>query len=159
MILVLLILIDATQAAGRVPIRGSCQWGVTYLTISGHKIYGPKGIGALISPPEISVRDTHGRLRSTGAGTPNVPGIVGLGEACRLCELEMVTHEPRVAAQRDYLERLLTSSIQNIQVNGDREHRLSNNLHISLPDIPNDAVLARLEAKWQCQQVPLVHLQ
>jgi len=136
-------LIDATQAAGRVPIHAAA-WGITYLTVSAHKIYGPKGIGALIVPPELDVRPSHGPTPSTGDGTPNVPGIVGLGEACRLRRLEMADDEPRMAAQRNRLEALLFADIDGIVVNGDHERRLSNNLHVSVPDVPNDAVIARL---------------
>lgn len=137
------ILIDATQAAGHIPIF-AVDWGITYLTVSGHKMYGPKGIGALVTLPNISIRYSHGRLRSTGNGTPNVPGIVGLGEACRLRQMEMIQDEPRIAAQRNHLEALLLSTISGLEVNGDRSNRLSHNLHLSLPDVPNDAVLARL---------------
>lgn len=136
-------LVDATQAAGRIPLSVR-EWGVTYLTISAHKMYGPKGAGALITEPHVMVRATRSRLASTGDGTPNVPGIVGLGEACRLRLLEMGQDEPRIALQRDRLETALLANIGNLVVNGDHDHRLSNNLHIAVPDIPNDAVIARL---------------
>jgi cysteine desulfurase len=136
-------LIDATQTAGRRSIR-AVAWGVTYLTISAHKIYGPKGIGALVVPREIKVRASHGTTPGVGDGTPNVPGIVGLGTACRLRRLEMVEDEPRMTAQRDRLEALLLAAVDGLVVNGDREHRLSNNLHVSVPDVPNDAIVARL---------------
>lgn len=136
-------LVDATQAAGRVSIQVAA-WGITYLTISGHKIYGPKGIGALVVPPEIDVRPTHSSTPGTGDGTPNVPGIAGLGEACRLRRLEMSDDEPRMANQRDRLEALLLTGVSGLVVNGDREYRLSNNLHVSVPGVPNDALVARL---------------
>jgi cysteine desulfurase len=136
-------LIDATQAAGRIEICAA-DWGVTYLALSAHKIYGPKGVGALVMPPEISLRTPHIGIRGTGVGTPNVPGIVGLGEACRLRRLEMANDEPRISALRDRLETLLLESIPAAVVNGDRTHRLSHNLHLAVPGIPNDAVVARL---------------
>jgi cysteine desulfurase len=139
-------LIDATQAVGRIPIR-TVDWVITYLTISGHKMYGPKGVGALVTPPDISIRHSHSRLRSTGDGTPNVPGIVGLGEACRLRRMEMAQDEPRIAAQRDHLEALLLRTISRLVVNGDPSNRLSHNLHLALPDVPNDAVLTRLRKR------------
>jgi cysteine desulfurase len=135
-------LIDATQAAGRIPMQAAA-WGITYLTMSAHKIYGPKGVGALVVPPGLEVRPSRGSIPGTGDGTPNVPGIVGLGEACRLRRLEMAD-EPRTAAQCDRLEALLLADIEGMVVNGDRERRLSNNLHVSVPDVPNDAVIARL---------------
>jgi cysteine desulfurase len=137
------VLVDATQAAGRVPINLEA-WGVTYLTLSAHKMYGPKGVGALVVPSEVMVRHSRGSVAGTGDGTPNVPGIAGLGEACRWRRLEMDTDEPRIASQRDRLEMLLRESISGLSVNGDRAHRLSNNLHVAVPDVPNDAVTARL---------------
>jgi cysteine desulfurase len=136
-------LIDTTQAAGRIPMQAAA-WGITYLTVSAHKIYGPKGVGALVAPPGLDVRPSSGSIPGTGDGTPNVPGIVGLGEACRLRCLEMTDDEPRMAAQRDRLEALLLADIDGMVVNGDRERQLSNNLHVSVPDVPNDAVIARL---------------
>ena len=139
-------LIDATQAAGRVPIHVAA-WEITYLTVSAHKIYGPKGVGALIVPPELDVRSSHGPTPGTGDGTPNVPGIAGLGEACRLRRLEMADDEPCMAAQRDRLEALLRAGINGLVINGDCERRLSNNLHVSVPHVPNDAVIARLRHK------------
>lgn len=136
-------LIDATQAVGRVPIHAAA-WEITYLTVSAHKLYGPKGVGALVVPPELDVRPTHGPTPGTGDGTPNVPGIAGFGEACRLRRLEMADDEPRIAAQRDRLEALLLAGINELVINGDRECRLSHNLHVSVPDVPNDAVIAWL---------------
>jgi cysteine desulfurase len=111
-------LIDATQAVGRVPIHAAA-WGLTYLTVSAHKIYGPKGMGALVVPPALDVRPSHGPTPGTGDGTPNVPGIVGLGEACRLRRLEMAADEPCIAAQRDRLEALLRAGIHGLVINGD----------------------------------------
>lgn len=136
-------LVDATQAAGRVDMR-ALDWGVTYLTVSAHKIYGPKGIGALVVPAGLQVRLTSSNTPGAGDGTPNVPGIVGLGEACHLRHFEMGDDEPRMCTQRDRLESLLLTGIDGLVVNGDREHRLANNLHVSVPDVPNDAVVARL---------------
>lgn len=139
-------LIDATQAAGRVPIHAD-EWNVTYLALSAHKMYGPKGVGALVTPPTFKVRDSHGVVRGTGDGTPNVPGIAGLGEACRLRRLEMEIDEPRVASLRDRLEGLLLAGISEAVVNGDRSNRLSGNLHISVPDVPHGAIVARLRRR------------
>ena len=136
-------LIDATQAAGRVPIEVT-RWGVTYLALSAHKIYGPKGVGALVGPPSFQSWITNGSGHSEGQGTPNVPGIVGLGRACHLRRLEMDVDEPRMETQRDRLETLLTTTIEDLVVNGDCENRLSNNLHVSVVDVPSDAVISRL---------------
>jgi cysteine desulfurase len=135
-------LIDATQAAGRVPLR-TTELGVTYLTLSAHKMYGPKGVGALVTPRR-DVRSPHGPTPGVGVGTPNVPGIAGFGAACRLRRIEMHDDEPRIATLRDSLERCLCQALPDIRVNGDRENRLSHNLHVSVPGVPNDAVVARL---------------
>ena len=136
-------LVDATQAVGRTLIE-ALEWGITYLAISAHKIYGPKGVGALMAPPNFQVWSANHAGHGTGHGTPNVPGIVGLGKACELRRLEMSDDEPRMANQRNRLEGLLLGGIEDIVVNGDRSHRLSNNLHVSVPGVPNDAIISRL---------------
>ena len=136
-------LVDATQAAGHIPIEADA-WNIAYLTLSAHKIYGPKGIGALIAPCGFGERLSRGRVPGAGEGTPNVPGIAGLGEACRLRRLEGGADEKQMAAQRDRLEALLLAGIDGLVVNGDVEHRLSNNLHVAVPGVPNNAVVARL---------------
>lgn len=130
------VLVDATQAAGRVELAAEV-WGVTYLVLSAHKLYGPKGVGALVSAPG---------KRSDRHGTPNVPGIAGFGEACRLRIHERADDELRIAALRDRLEALLCARIPELSVNGDRERRLPSNLHISVEGVPNDAVVARLRS-------------
>ena len=78
------------------------------------------------------------------SGTLNVPGIVGLGEACRLRQAEMAADETAIAAKRDRLQSLLSRAIPNLVINGDLEHRLAGNLHISVPGVPNSAVIARI---------------
>ncbi|MGR6913612.1 cysteine desulfurase family protein [[Actinomadura] parvosata] len=139
-------LIDATQAAGHLPIRAQ-EWNITYLALSAHKMYGPKGVGALVAPRGFDARSSYHRVSGVGEGTPNVPGIAGLGEACRLRDLEHAADEKRMAAQRDRLESLLLPEIDGLVVNGDPEHRLSNNLHIAIPGVPNNAVIARLRRR------------
>ena len=136
------IMVDATQAAGRIPLH-ACDWGVDYLAVSAHKLYGPKGVGALISPVQ-DLRTQISDLIWASEGTPNVPGIAGFGEACRLRQLEMADDESRIIELRDRLQSKLTASMSNLAVNGDLSCRLGGNLHISVPGIPNDAVIARL---------------
>ncbi|WP_019505249.1 cysteine desulfurase family protein [Pleurocapsa sp. PCC 7319] len=139
-------LCDASQAVGKIPIDFE-QWGITYLAISGHKFYAPKGVGGLI------VRKGHhlepiifggGHQKGLRSGTLNVPGIVGLGEACRLRQLEMEKDEQAIATLRDKLQKLLQDKIPNLIVNGDINSRLAGNLHISIPGIPNSAIIARV---------------
>lgn len=142
-------LCDASQAVGKIPLNFE-EWGITYLSISAHKLYGPKGSGALV------VRKGHhlepilfggGHQRGVRSGTLNVPGIVGLGEACRLRFLEMEKDEKSIAAKRDLLQNLLFNNIPGLVINGDTTSRLAGNLHISIPDIPNSAVIARVRTK------------
>jgi cysteine desulfurase len=140
------LLVDATQAAGHIPIRAD-EWNITYLALSAHKIYGPKGVGALLAPRGFGARSSHHRVPGVGEGTPNVPGIAGLGEACRLRDLELAADEKRIATQRDRLEALLLAGIDGLVVNGDPEHRLSNNLHVAVPGVPNNALIARLRRR------------
>ncbi|AFY33515.1 cysteine desulfurase family protein [Calothrix sp. PCC 7507] len=139
-------LCDASQAAGKIPLNFQ-DWGITYLAISGHKFYAPKGVGAFVvrngySPQAMIYGGGHEQgLRS---GTLNVPGIVGLGEACRLRGLEMETDENAIAFLRNQFQTLLQEQIPDLVVNGDLNNRLSGNLHISIPDIPNSAIIARV---------------
>ena len=142
-------LCDASQAVGKIPIHFE-EWGITYLAISAHKLYGPKGCGALV------VRKGHhlepiifggGHQKGMRSGTLNVPGIVGLGEACRLRQIEMEADEKAIASKRDRLQTLLLNRIPGLVINGDTTSRLAGNLHISIPDIPNSAVIARVRSK------------
>jgi cysteine desulfurase len=139
-------LCDASQAVSKIEIDFS-NWGITFLAISGHKLYAPKGIGALVVrkgtrlQPQIFGGGHQQGLRS---GTLNVPGIVGLGEACRLRQAEMAADETAIAAKRDRLQFLLSDAIPSLVINGDLEHRLAGNLHISVPGVPNSAVIARI---------------
>jgi cysteine desulfurase len=128
------LLVDATQAAGRVPLAAEA-WGLTYVAASAHKMYGPKGVGAL-----IALTATLPSRR----GTPNVPGIAAFGEAARLRLSEMDIDEPRIAGLRDRLQQLLLERVPDLRVNGDLRHRLACSLHVSAVGAPNDAVLARL---------------
>ncbi|MGF1513696.1 MAG: cysteine desulfurase family protein [Elainellaceae cyanobacterium] len=139
-------LCDASQAVGKVPLHFS-DWGITMLALSAHKLYGPQGVGAL------AVRRGHplaplvyggGQQQGLRPGTLNLPGIVGLGEACRLRSLEMAQDEAEIAQKRDRLQQLLSDRIPQLVVNGDRSHCLAGNLHVSIPGIPNGAVVARV---------------
>ena len=137
-------LVDATQAAGRVSIDLD-QTPVDYLILSSHKIYGPKGVGALVSRT-YDASLTYG-LAVTHEATPNVPGIAGMGEACRLMREEGEDETARIAALRDQLAVLLTGGLPELVLNGPREDRLAHNLHVSLPGIPNDLVVQRLRGR------------
>lgn len=142
-------LCDASQAVGKIPLSFQ-DWGITYLAISAHKLYGPKGSGALV------VKKGHhlepilfggGHQKGIRSGTLNVPGIVGLGEACHLRLLEMDEDEKAIACLRDRSQSLLIDKIPGLLVNGDLSCRLAGNLHISIPDVPNSAIIARVRSK------------
>lgn len=142
-------LCDATQGVGKIPIYFN-DWGITMLALSAHKFYGPKGVGALVVregyplEPIIYGGGHQNRLRS---GTLNVPGIVGLGEACHLRQMEMETDEQAIVQKRDRLQSLLIQDIPGLVVNGNQSSHLAGNLHISVPGIPNSAVIARVRHK------------
>ncbi|MEH2162063.1 MAG: cysteine desulfurase family protein [Nostoc sp.] len=146
-------LCDASQAVGKIPINFQ-DWGITYLAISGHKLYAPQGVGALVVRKGYHLQPLiygGGHQQGLRSGTLNVPGIAGLGEACRLRQLEMGVDENGMPAAgctygllRDQLQNLLQAQISNLLVNGDLKNRLSGNLHISIPDIPNSAIIARV---------------
>lgn len=138
-------LCDGSQAVGKIPSQFE-DWGITYLAISAHKLYGPKGVGALVVRRGYHLEPLifgGGHQKGMRSGTLNVPGIVGLGEACRLRSLEMEEDERAIAVKRDYLQTLLLDKIPGLVVNGDTKYRLAGNLHISIPGVPNSAVVAR----------------
>ncbi len=142
-------LCDASQAVGKIPIQFE-RWGIAYLAISAHKLYGPKGVGALVVQKGKHLEPLlfgGGHQKGMRSGTLNVPGIVGLGEACRWRSLEMEKDERAIASKRDQLQSLLQDNIPNLVVNGDIDHRLAGNLHISMPGIPNSAIIARIRQK------------
>lgn len=140
---------DAAQAVGHIPVDVKL-WSVDFLSLSAHKFYGPKGMGALFVRGGVagsSLRPIlHGGGQEDGlrAGTLNVPGIVGLGEACRLAAMRMQDDGRRVASLRDRLQAHLLTRIDGASVNGDQEARLPHNLNISLPGVDGRALARAL---------------
>lgn len=133
--------IDASQAAGHLPIDVDDS-GFDYVILSSHKLYGPKGAGALVGS---RLRDAASPFPlDAHAPTPNTPAIAGFGEACRLRRLEMTADEARIGNLRDRLEAKLHSLIPDMVLNGARVPRLAGNLNVSIPGAPNDQVLAQL---------------
>jgi len=134
---------------GKIPINFQ-DWGITFLTISGHKLYAPKAIGALVIKKGHHLQPLiygGGHQQGLRSGTLNVSGIVGLGEACYLRNLEMQEDEKKIAFLRDKLQSQLQAKIPNLVINGDIDNRLAGNLHISIPNIPNSAIIARIRDK------------
>ena len=139
---------DATQAIGKVHVNVNAD-GIDLLTLSAHKLYGPKGIGALYARrrnPRVRLTaqmDGGGHERGMRSGTLNVPAIVGLGKACALCAAEMAADATRIAGLRDRLEAGLLA-IEGARVNGSRESRLPHTTNISFPGVDGEALLAGL---------------
>ena len=137
---------DAVQAAGRLPLDVD-RLGVDLLSLSAHKIYGPKGVGALYvrhRRPRLALRPITfggGQERGLRSGTLNVPGIVGLGEAARLARTEQPFEASHTAMLRDRLEGLLLAAFPEAGINGSTEHRLPNNLNLSFPDVEGESLL------------------
>jgi cysteine desulfurase len=139
---------DATQAVGKVPVDVNGD-SIDLLTMSAHKLYGPKGIGALYvrrRDPRVRLTaqmDGGGHERGMRSGTLNVPAIVGLGKACELCLTEMETDALRIGALRDRLEQGLLA-IEGSRVNGSRRYRLPHTTNISFRGVDGEALLAAL---------------
>ena len=137
---------DATQAVGKVPMN-VIKDNIDLMSMSGHKIYGPKGVGALYvrrKSPRVQITaqmDGGGHERGMRSGTLNVPGIVGLGEACALCQAEMPEESKRMAYLRDKLRSKLESQLDEVYVNGTMEHRVPNNLNISFAYVEGESLL------------------
>ena len=137
---------DATQAVGKVPVN-VIKDNIDIMSLSGHKMYGPKGVGALYvrrKGPRVQLTaqmDGGGHERGMRSGTLNVPGIVGLGEACALCQAEMAEESKRLAHLRDKLRDKLQSELDETYINGTMEHRLPNNLNISFAYVEGESLL------------------
>lgn len=139
---------DAAQAVGKIPIDVAAQ-GIDLLSISGHKLYGPKGVGALYVRHRPRVRlapliSGGGQERGLRSGTLPAPLIVGFGAACRLAGAEMAAEAERLAGLRERLLARLSDAIPGISVNGSREHRLAGNLNLAFPAARAETLLADL---------------
>lgn len=135
---------DAAQAAGKVPIDVN-RSHIDLLSISGHKLYGPKGVGALFVRKGASriAEQMHGGKHERGArsGTLNVPGIVGLGAACELAAADLAEESARLAALRDRLQAKLTAGLEHLRVNGSQAHRLPGNLNITFTGVDSESLM------------------
>ena len=138
---------DAVQAAGAVPINVN-EWNADMLSISAHKFHGPKGTGALYVRHGTHIDSLiHGGEQERGlrAGTENVPGIVGLGEAIEIASRDLSRNAARTAFLRDRLIDRILAEIPGTRLNGAREGRLPNNCNISFKRIDGEALLLRLD--------------
>ncbi len=143
---------DAVQAYGHMPIRAE-EMNIDMLSASGHKFYGPKGIGFLYIRTGLKLRSfLHGGQQERGrrAGTENVPGIVGIGKAAELAFQRMEENTKKERALRDYLIDRIEKEIPYCRLNGDRERRLSNNVNFSFRFVEGESLLIMLDMKGIC---------
>ena len=138
---------DAVQAAGKIPVDLK-DWGVDYATFSGHKIYGPKGVGALFVKTgckiEPLIRGGH-QEKGFRAGTYNAPSIAAYGKAAELAKADIEHYTTHTKALREKLKNGLLEKIPNIKVNGHPENVLPNTLDVSFPGAEGEAILLHLD--------------
>ena len=140
-----LFMTDATQAVGKIPVGVDAD-GIDLMAFTAHKMYGPKGVGALYirrKNPRVKLTpqmDGGGQENGMRSGTLNVPGIVGFGKACELCRLEMENESKRLSALRDKLESAL-ETIEETEVNGTTLHRLPNVTNIAFRHVESAGLM------------------
>ncbi len=141
---------DATQAVGKIPLNVE-DMGIDLLSLTAHKIYGPKGIGALYvraTKPRVKITaqiDGGGHERGMRSGTLNVPGIVGLGKASELAQQEMGAEAERLIALRERLKAGLFAQIEDVRINGDAVQRLPGNLNLSFAYVEGESLMMGLK--------------
>lgn len=137
---------DATQGVGKIPVHVQ-EMGIDLMSFTAHKIYGPKGVGALYvrrKAPRVRLEPMiygGGHERGMRSGTLPVPLIVGFGKACELCEQEMPTESVRMAKMRDRLQEGIMNGMDEVYLNGHPTERLPNNLNISFAYVEGEALL------------------
>jgi cysteine desulfurase len=137
---------DGVQAVGKIPVDVNAMQ-IDALSLSGHKIYGPKGVGALYvrrRNPRVQISEQingGGHERGMRSGTLNVPGIVGLGKACEIAGAEMEIESKRLIAMRDHLRQKFEASLDYVHVNGSMEHHLPGNLNMSFVYVEGESLL------------------
>ena len=137
---------DATQAVGKIPVNPK-EVGVHLMAFTAHKMYGPKGVGALFvnrKNPRVKVTaqmDGGGHERGMRSGTLNVPGIVGFGEAARIAKEEMAQDAERLSKLRDRLEHTLVNSMEECEINGSVEHRMPHVSNISFKHVEGEGLM------------------
>jgi cysteine desulfurase len=141
---------DATQAVGKIPLNVE-DMGIDLLSLTAHKIYGPKGVGALYvrsSKPRVKLNpliEGGGQERGLRSGTLNVPGIVGLGKACEIAQKDMMVDGERLIGLSQRLKARIVGQLDEVSVNGDPLQRLPGNLHLSFGYIEGESLLMALK--------------
>lgn len=143
---------DAVQAVGNIPINVK-EMEIDMLSLSGHKIYGPKGVGALYVKNGVEfekfINGGH-QEKNKRAGTENLAGIVGLGKACEFAKNNLEEHIQHLKDLRDYYISEVTKNIKDIKINGSMENRLPGNSNISFKGVEAEALLLELDKKSIC---------
>lgn len=140
---------DAVQTVGKLPLDVK-ELDIDLMSFSGHKFYGPKGIGVLYKKKNVKIEPLvqgGGHERGLRAGTENVPGIVGIGKAAELAVEEMSQVERKIRPLRDKLQTKILETVPEVMVNGDTPHRLFNTLNVSIKYIEGEAILAFLDGE------------
>lgn len=140
---------DAVQAVGKIPVSVD-ELGCDLLSLSGHKVYAPKGVGALFIRKGVRISRQNiggGQERKLRGGTENVPGIVALGEACRIARDVTPDEASRVSGLRDMFEREVSTRIDGVIFNGSRDQRIPNISNISFSGVDGEAVLINLDLR------------
>jgi len=135
--------VDAAQAVGKIPIDVNAM-NIDLLSLTGHKMYGPKGCGALFVRKRTELAPLivgGGQERGLRSGTLNVPGIVGLGKACAISRVDMAAESARLARLRDRLLAGLQARLDRVTVNGSLQHRLPHNLHVTFADVDHASLV------------------
>lgn len=143
---------DAVQACGNVPIDVK-RMGIDALSLSGHKLYAPKGVGALYVRNGIEFKkfmDGGHQEKNKRAGTENVAGIVGLGKACELANIHLKEHMQHLKELRNYFIAQVGEKIEGAVLNGSIENRLPGNANFAFPSVDGEALLLNLDAKGIC---------
>jgi cysteine desulfurase len=138
---------DAAQAIGKIPLD-VVQQNIDLLSISAHKAYGPKGVGALYVRNGVEIAatiDGGGHERGMRSGTLNVPGIVGLGRACEICHDEMPNESCRIAGLRNRLHEKIKAGLDEVYVNGSMKQRLPGNLNMSFAGIDGEELMTAID--------------
>jgi cysteine desulfurase len=140
---------DAVQAVGKIPLDWK-ELGVGLMSLSGHKLYAPKGIGALIIRKGVKMHPLlHGgaQEKNRRAGTENAAGIVALGKACEIARLSMESEAARLRELRDRLERGIMEGVPNVRLNGHPTRRLPNTVNLSIPFVGPEPLLSELDQR------------
>ena len=141
---------DATQAVGKIPLNVE-EMGIDLLSLTAHKIYGPKGVGALYvraAKPRVRLKamiEGGGHERGMRSGTLNVPGIVGLGKACEIAQKEMTAEAERLTSLRERLRKKIVDQLKEVYINGHLTERLPGNMNMSFAYVEGESLLMALK--------------